>query len=95
MNQKIWEAKNNFRITLYTDGDKFIAQIRAGIEGETYLSVGYSCPNYAEVKDEHISVIADALQAEWDKTELLELNKMLPALYNLCQVANQVYNKLL
>jgi hypothetical protein len=95
MNQKIWEAKNNFRITLYTDGDKFIAQIQAGIEGETYLSVGYSCPNYAEVKDEHISVIADALQVEWDKTELLELDKMLPALYNLCQVANQVYNKLL
>lgn len=41
---KIWECDS---FSVYSDGEKFIAQLQAGIEGESYLSVGYSSPNGA------------------------------------------------
>ena len=89
-----WTAKDNHRITMSTDNDKFIAQIQAGYGGETFLSVGYSCPNYAYITDDMIEGLGVALDKKWKETEQKGLDEMLSALYELCVVANQKYNEL-
>ncbi len=89
-----WIAKDG-DVTMYSDGDQFIAQIRAGIDAETYMSVGYSCPNHAGVTKKMIPQICMALDEQWEKIEKKDLNEMLPDLYELCRIANRVYNKLL
>jgi hypothetical protein len=89
---KFWFAKNNWRISIESDGDKFIAQIQAGMDGETYLSVGYSCPNGAWVNSKNVDAMKFALDEAWEKTEQKDLEEMMPALLNLCKVANKVFN---
>jgi len=93
--KNFWYPEDNWRVSMSSNGDQFIAQIQAGIEGETFLSVGYSYPNYAWITKDMIEPLKKALDEAWEKTEQLDLPEMMPALYNLCEVANGVYNDLL
>lgn len=96
MNDPFWTSKKNWRVSMGTDQDQFIAQINAGIGGETYLSVGYSCPNCAWIEDDKmIPLLCKALDDAYEKIEEKDLDEMLPDLYELCKVANKVYNSLL
>ena len=89
-----WTAKN-WRVSMHSDGGQFIAQINAGITGETYLSVGYSCPNYAWITEKMIPFINAALDECYERLVPKDLEDMLPDLFQLCRVANKVYNSLL
>jgi hypothetical protein len=90
-----WNSKDNFRVSVSTDYNQFFAMIQAGIEGETFLSVGYSSPNYAQATPEMWEEIGLALDKAWELEAEKPLDEMLPALYNLCKVANQKYNEIL
>ena len=92
---EFWSAENNPRVTVKSDGNQFVSQINAGITGETYLSVGYSCPNYAWITRDMIPEISKALDEKWKDIVELPLEEMMPQLLELCEVANQVYNKLI
>jgi hypothetical protein len=89
-----WVAPDNHRVFMHSDGDQFIATINAGIEGETFLSVGYSCPNYAWIEPKMIDKIKIALDEAWLNIEQKDLKEMIPALYSLCEVANKEYNRM-
>lgn len=93
----IWTDKHNQRISVETDGEKFHAVINAGVAGETFLAVAYSCPNYADVAVCEFAQrqMAKALQAAWDEVDQLDLDDMLPPLLRLCKVANEAYNNAL
>lgn len=95
MRQHLWSAKNNHRVSVYVSEDRhnFVAEIQAGIDGETYLSVGYSSPNFAWVEDNMVTSISDALDFTWKKSPKKPLDEMLPVLYDLCKTANHIYNK--
>jgi hypothetical protein len=92
--ETFWEAKN-WHVSMHSDGNQFIAEINAGIEGETYLSVGYSSPNYAWITKEMIPTLQVALDEYYEKIIEKNLDDMLIDLLELCKVANTVYNKLL
>jgi len=97
----IWRPENNYGITVFSDGNKFIAQMDAGYWGPKFLSVGYSCPNYAEIiSDNMILKINKALDKKWKTIEIYDLKSMaynldltLSVLYKLCIEANRVYNE--
>jgi len=91
---RIWTAKDNPRVYVDTDGEKFLATIQAGMDCENYLTVGYSDPNYAdmEVCEFAQAWMADKIQAVWDETEQKKLDEMLPALLRLAKAANKAYN---
>jgi hypothetical protein len=91
---RIWTAEDNPRISVFSDGEQFLATINAGVACESFLSVGYSCPNYAdmEVCEFAQARIAQALQATWNEIERKDLDDMMPALLQLCKVANKAYN---
>lgn len=97
MRELIWTAKDNHRISLYVSNDRerFEAVIHAGIGGETFLSVGYSSPNGADVEYEMLKGIQESLDKKWESVEMLPLDGMLPALLDLCKEANSVFNKML
>ena len=97
MRELIWTAKDNHRISLYVsdDRDRFEAEIRGGLGGETFLSVGYSSPNGADVEYDMLKPIRDALDTQWRRSQKLHLDEMLPTLYNLCNAANHIYNKMI
>lgn len=88
-----WVAQDNSRISMYSDGNQFIATINAGLEGETYLSVGYSSPNYAWIESWMILEINRSLDSYWAIIKEKPLDEMLSALYGLCHAANRGYNK--
>jgi rRNA maturation protein Nop10 len=94
----IWYAPNA-HMEVYSDNDKFICEINAGLGGETFLSVGYSCPNYAQIFDwseEKKAQIAKALDEYWNAEERRkDLDDMLPIMLKMCELANKVYNDLL
>lgn len=94
----IWYAKNA-HIQMYSDDDQFICKIDAGFCGETPLSVGYSCPNYAQLStmdSEKVRLIYDAIEEYWNKEDRYkDLDDMLPTMLEMCKIANEVYNDLI
>jgi hypothetical protein len=93
--RKFWVAKNNWRVSAWTDGEQFFTGIQAGLDGETFLSVGYSCPNFSGITDSMLNELGRQMDAAWEKEQQVEFDEMLPALYRMCQVANQAFNELL
>jgi len=91
----LWTAPDNSRVTVKCDGNQFLAEINGGIEGETYLSVGYSCPNYASISPDMLPAIADACNRAWAEIEEVELEDMLRGLLSLAKAANEAYNRCL
>lgn len=89
-----WEAKN-WHVSMRSDGNQFIAEINAGLTGETYLSVGYSSPNYAWITKEMIPFLQNSLNKHYEKIAEKDLEDMLSDLLELCKVANTAYNKLI
>lgn len=92
----LWHPSDGTLLSVYSDDDKFVAELCAGVGGETLLSVGYSCPNGADMKyakDEFYDVVKLELEKCWNNEPKLELDEMLPALYELCSVANDIYNR--
>lgn len=89
-----WIAKNP-RVSMYSDGNQFIVEINAGFGGETYLSVGYSSPNYAWITNKMIPSLQKALDEYYETITEKNLEDMLDDLLKLCQIANTVYNKLI
>jgi len=92
----IWRADNNHRVYLFCDSNKFYAEILAG-DAETYLTVGYSCPNGAlRVSDDicdAVKMIADSLDAYWNSEDRQkDFDDMLPVLYEMAMIANSSYN---
>jgi len=98
---QLWQAKDNYRVTLRSDETCFIATIRAGCVGETVMSVGYSSPNGSltrlemEVHRDKISRIREALDVAWEREKKSNFNEMAVPLLKLCMVANSEYYKLL
>ena len=92
---KFWYAKKNFHVSMHSNGDYFIAEIQAGMDGDNYLAVGYSCPNYAGITPPMIPILQKELDDYYDTVEEKDLREMLPTLYKLCEVANTVFNKLI
>jgi len=93
---KIWCADNNHRVYLFCDSNKFYAEILAGA-AETYLTVGYSCPNGAlRVSDDVCAaaeMISDSLDAYWNSEDRQkDFDDMLPVLYEMAMIANSSYN---
>jgi len=106
----ITSTEKNYHTLWYTntgivevgsDGDQFIATLHLGIDGETYVSVGYSCPNYAwepgeKNSDQFIQELRQALYVEFNRKEFgpkSDVEEYLPGLLRLCQVANKVFNQ--
>lgn len=95
----VWQAKDNFRITVKSDAYQFFAIINAGATGETYLSVGYSSPNLAISQDDidahpnGLAIIQAALDDAWRECEQKPLEDMMPSLLHLAKTANNVYSK--
>ena len=92
----IWNVLDNPHISVSAVGDAFEARIQAGFTSETPLAVSYSSPNGANVEffsDDDMAHIRKALDAAWAHTEQVDLDNMLPALYNLAGVANNAYNE--
>ncbi len=92
----IWNVLDNPRISVSAVGDAFEARIQAGFTRETPLAVSFSSPNEANLDffdDDDMAYIRKALDAAWAHTEQVDLDNMLPELYNLAGVANNAYNE--
>jgi len=90
-----WISAKNWRVSMHSDGNMFVAKIQAGIDGDNYLAVGYSEPNYAWITKEMIPLLDVELNKFYATVEELDLDDMLPTLYELCKIANRVYNNLI
>lgn len=62
----IWTAENNPRYSVWSDGYSFYAQIKAGIDWQTYLVVGFSSPNLAYGADDIIPKTTPVKFVDWD-----------------------------
>jgi len=103
-NIHIWTAKDNPRIQLESDGEKFICTIHAGVAWETILSVGYSCPNYALAAnleewcaigvERMIALISASLDVLYQKLSWNnDLESEMPNMLEMCKDANETYNR--
>lgn len=97
----IWIAPDNERVSMWSDGKVFIAEIRAGLWFDTFYHVGYSTVNYAlrgedQFFEERRAKIAAALDAAWvDLYKDDNAEAMLAGLLTLCKVANDAYGQTL
>ena len=77
--------KENDRIKLCSDGTQFFINIIAG-HAETFLTVGYSCPNYAYRKGDYkegegLDAMIKEIKESFDEMVTVEFDDMLPIMY--------------